>query len=251
MGKRAAGRSGRPPPTAAARQCDDAPIPPTTPARAALACWGSHSNRDVGERHGPVPAHPESPERVDAVVTRLKGRRDLWRSLLRAPCRRATDEELRLCHDAAHLEGLKRLAALAAEDAAQKPRFVPSHGPVCMGGPCQEVREGSGEGDTFLTPGSLEAARLAVGGLLHLVDDALSEESRPRAGLALCRPPGHHASASRSSGFCLLNNVAVAAAYARARAPSRFSTRTPGCSSSARIATTGRVFIPPPVRPER
>lgn len=71
--------------------------------------------------------------------------------------------------------------------------------------------------DTYLTPGSLRAARAATGGLLQLVDRAFGKEGAERRGLALCRPPGHHASAAKSSGFCLVNNVAVAAAYALKR----------------------------------
>ena len=56
-------------------------------------------------------------------------------------------------------------------------------------------------------------ARVAAGGVLQLVDEVLADGG-PDCGLALIRPPGHHASRSRSSGFCLINNVAVAAEYA-------------------------------------
>jgi len=58
------------------------------------------------------------------------------------------------------------------------------------------------------------AARAAVGGLLSLVDEAVHPQGLAR-GVGLCRPPGHHAGRASSEGFCLVNNVAVAAAYAR------------------------------------
>eukprot|EP00931_Biecheleriopsis_adriatica_P012157 TRINITY_DN113269_c0_g1_i1.p1 TRINITY_DN113269_c0_g1~~TRINITY_DN113269_c0_g1_i1.p1 ORF type:complete len:152 (-),score=33.34 TRINITY_DN113269_c0_g1_i1:434-826(-) len=51
-----------------------------------------------------------------------------------------------------------------------------------------------------------------------MVDECLLPGGAPR-GLALCRPPGHHAGHARSNGFCLVNNVAVAAAYARMKHP--------------------------------
>lgn len=72
--------------------------------------------------------------------------------------------------------------------------------------------------ETYVTEGSMEQARAAVGGLLALVDAALDPCDPLLRGMALCRPPGHHAGRERSEGFCLLNGVAVAAAYARARA---------------------------------
>ncbi len=62
-------------------------------------------------------------------------------------------------------------------------------------------------------PGSYRAARLAVGGCLALVDEALT--GKLHRGFAPVRPPGHHAEPDRPMGFCLFNNVAVAAAHVR------------------------------------
>ncbi len=60
---------------------------------------------------------------------------------------------------------------------------------------------------------SYEAAVLAAGGLLALVEAVV--EGKVRNGFALVRPPGHHALPDRGMGFCLFNNVAVAARHAQ------------------------------------
>jgi acetoin utilization deacetylase AcuC-like enzyme len=67
------------------------------------------------------------------------------------------------------------------------------------------------DADTSASAMSYKAALKANGGLMNLVDAALS--GQVRHGLALVRPPGHHASKGRAMGFCLYNNVAVAAAH--------------------------------------
>jgi acetoin utilization deacetylase AcuC-like enzyme len=65
--------------------------------------------------------------------------------------------------------------------------------------------------DTYVTTGSFPIARLAAGGGIRLVSEI--QEGKIQNGMALVRPPGHHATASRSMGFCLLNNIAIAARY--------------------------------------
>ncbi|MBN1563218.1 MAG: histone deacetylase [Anaerolineae bacterium] len=67
--------------------------------------------------------------------------------------------------------------------------------------------------DTYITPQSYEIARLAVGGVLQVVDAVLTGETDN--GLAAIRPPGHHATPSMGMGFCLLNNIALAARHAQ------------------------------------
>jgi len=81
-----------------------------------------------------------------------------------------------------------------------------------------QVREVAGRGggnldpDTYVNDRSYEVALLAAGGMLNLVQAVL--EGRVRNGFALVRPPGHHAMPNRGMGFCIFNNVAVAAKYA-------------------------------------
>ncbi len=65
--------------------------------------------------------------------------------------------------------------------------------------------------DTYLMDRSLEIARLAAGGCLELADRIMTGSLRH--GFALVRPPGHHAEPGRGMGFCILNNVAITAAY--------------------------------------
>ena len=74
--------------------------------------------------------------------------------------------------------------------------------------------------DTFTSPESDEIARLAAGAVLTGVDRVLDGPEGSRA-LVLVRPPGHHAEADRAMGFCLYNNIAVGAAYARSRGCAR------------------------------
>jgi acetoin utilization deacetylase AcuC-like enzyme len=134
------------------------------------------------EHRGPV-GHPERPDRLVAVGEALDVRRELLTPLA---ARQADDAELLLIHGAQHL-------ALIAEGAARAPiRF---------------------DADTYACNESERVARLAAGGATDLVR-AVARGSA-HAGLAVVRPPGHHAEASRPMGFCLFNNVAVAARVAQ------------------------------------
>src|SRR5258705_366842 len=70
------------------------------------------------------------------------------------------------------------------------------------------------DADTFTSPDSYEVALLAAGAAVGCVDHVL--DGRGSRALAMVRPPGHHAERNRAMGFCLFNNIAVAAAHARA-----------------------------------
>jgi acetoin utilization deacetylase AcuC-like enzyme len=132
--------------------------------------------------------HPEQPGRVTAIVKRLQTDGLLDRARTITP-RTATDEEILRCHAADYLrivnedvtEGLHRLST----------------------------------GDTPLSARSLEVAQLAAGGLLTAVDEVLT--GRLRNAFAVVRPPGHHATPKKGMGFCLFNNVAIAARHAQSK----------------------------------
>jgi acetoin utilization deacetylase AcuC-like enzyme len=132
--------------------------------------------------------HPERSERYDAVMSALE-RDGLLPRLLPLETRDATRQELLLCHTAEYLE-------LAKTDAVS-------------GRPCLST------GDTDLSPNSFDIAVCAAGGVLNAVDAVFAGTARNA--FCVVRPPGHHANAGRGMGFCILNNIALAARYAQQR----------------------------------
>jgi acetoin utilization deacetylase AcuC-like enzyme len=143
-------------------------------------------------RHRASGYHPERPERLDASRAAIeRARAEAGLSFSAVEPRRATDEELARVHD---------------------PRFV-----AWLRG--LEGEAGYIDADTYVGTESVGIAELAAGGTVALVDAIL--DGPVKRGLALVRPPGHHARPAHAMGFCLLNNVAIAAAHARARGLSR------------------------------
>jgi len=136
--------------------------------------------------HYPGPGHPERPERLAAVLTRLE-RSGLASELaqLRAPP--APPARLAAVHRREYLRGLEQ---------------------ACQGG--RALLDG---GDTYVCDASFEAAVLAAGGLLAAVERVL--DGRWHNAFVAVRPPGHHAEEAQALGFCLVNHVAVAARFLR------------------------------------
>jgi acetoin utilization deacetylase AcuC-like enzyme len=132
--------------------------------------------------------HPERPERFDAVMNGLAGG-GLINRLEPLQARPAREEELLLCHAKSYLE-------TAQLDVESGRPFLST-------------------GDTDITPNSWDVAVRAAGGVLTAVDAVMS--GTVNNAFCCVRPPGHHANASRGMGFCLLNNVAIAARYAQRR----------------------------------
>jgi acetoin utilization deacetylase AcuC-like enzyme len=136
------------------------------------------------------PGHPERPARREAAAAGVReGAADQLVEEVPEP---ATDADLTRVHDPDYI------AALGEAEA--------------MGG-------GWLDPDTYLVPGSVEAARLAAGATIRAARAVVAGDAE--VAFAAVRPPGHHARRERGSGFCLVNHVAVAAAALRAEGVAR------------------------------
>ncbi len=130
-------------------------------------------------------AHPERPQRLVAIERALE--RAGWPGLERVDAPAATRDQLLRVHSAAHVDAIESFCA--------------------AGG-------GMLDPDTVAVPASFDAALHAAGGAVSAAELLLAGSAR----FAFCalRPPGHHAEPAQAMGFCLFNNVAVAAAHALA-----------------------------------
>ncbi|MCR4266734.1 histone deacetylase family protein [Nitratireductor sp. ZSWI3] len=137
--------------------------------------------------HLTPPGHPERPDRLRVVVDTLDDEPFAYLERLEAP--RADEAAVLHAHPQSHLDKVK--AAIPEEGLAR-------------------IDE-----DTTVSPKSLEAALLAVGGATAAVDDVFSGAAGNV--FVAARPPGHHAERNRAMGFCLFNNAAIAARHAQQR----------------------------------
>ena len=142
----------------------------------------------VCKTHDTGRGHPESPSRFDVVLTALETS-GLAAKMRRIEPRGVTREDLLLAHTAEYL-ALAEGEILSGEDQLST-------------------------GDTAIGARSWEAALKAAGSALAAVDAVMVGEGA--CAFCIVRPPGHHASASRGMGFCVLNNIALAARHAQRR----------------------------------
>lgn len=140
------------------------------------ACLG-HQNPEHPD------SHPESPLRLKTILSRLENH-GLWQTLPRRTPQPVAFELLFSLHDPAYVEMLERFC-----HSAGKGRRI--------------------DENTLVSEGSWQAALLAAGAAVEMVDALLEEQTR--TAFSLIRPPGHHAMPTYTMGFCLFNNIALAA----------------------------------------
>ncbi len=139
---------------------------------------------DLFIQHDPGPFHPESPDRLRGIHRAVEDS-GLRAKLVAIPPRPATVEEITRIHTLQHYQRVEST----------------------------EGRSVALDADTQTSGASFRAALLAAGGTIALVEAVMHGEVEN--GFALVRPPGHHAERDRAMGFCLFNNIAIAAQHAR------------------------------------
>jgi acetoin utilization deacetylase AcuC-like enzyme len=144
----------------------------------------------VFREHDTGPGHPETPSRYQVVMDALRGDAALWADLVEVQAREAPRGDIQAAHSPQLYKQIERV-----------------------------VSEGTGylDADTTVSMRSLDAARHAAGAPCQAIDLIMKGEIDNA--FVPVRPPGHHATEERAMGFCLFNNVAVAARYAQQHYP--------------------------------
>jgi acetoin utilization deacetylase AcuC-like enzyme len=140
----------------------------------------------VFAKHDTGPHHPETADRYRITIDALRGDPNLWSNVVEIEADEARRSDIQACHTPQHFKHVE-----------------------------EAVREGQGylDADTMISGSSFEAAMRGAGAACRAVD-AILQGTATNAFVPV-RPPGHHATPDRAMGFCLFNNVGVAARYAQ------------------------------------
>src|SRR5436190_6574388 len=144
----------------------------------------------IYQKHDTGPGHPETPMRYEAVMNALRGDQKLWNNLAEITPEKASKGLIQAAHTPQHF---KRV-----EGAIE-------HGVDRL------------DADTVISMHSFDASLFAAGGAIAGVDAVM--QGKAKNAFVAVRPPGHHATAENAMGFCLFNNVAVAARHAQNQYP--------------------------------
>ncbi|MBX3245277.1 MAG: histone deacetylase [Acidobacteria bacterium] len=140
----------------------------------------------IYEKHETGLGHPETAKRYRVVMDALQGDEKLWGTLKEITPEKASQGLIQAAHTKEHFKRVEGAFANGLERL---------------------------DADTVISMKSFDAAMLAAGGAIAAVDAVMQGEAKNA--FAALRPPGHHATAESAMGFCLFNNVAVAARYAQ------------------------------------
>jgi acetoin utilization deacetylase AcuC-like enzyme len=140
----------------------------------------------IYEKHNTGEGHPETPERYRVVIDALQGDKKLWDSLAAITPVKAQQGFIQAAHTKEHFQRVENA-------------FAAGHDRL--------------DADTVISMQSFDASLFAAGGAISAVDAVM--DGRAKNAFVAARPPGHHATAENAMGFCLFNNVAVAARYAQ------------------------------------
>jgi acetoin utilization deacetylase AcuC-like enzyme len=140
----------------------------------------------IYEKHDTGPGHPEMPSRYRVVIDALQNDEKLWGSLTEITPEKALQGVIQAAHTKDHFKRVEGAFANGLDRLDM---------------------------DTTISMKSFDASLYAAGGAISAVDAVMSGEVRNA--FAAVRPPGHHATAESTMGFCIFNNVAVAARYAQ------------------------------------
>jgi len=135
-------------------------------------------------QHKMPPFHPESVDRLKAIINAINSSHNIQEKIEWLKPRKAKAEEILLVHDKQYYESILK----------SLPSYLDS--------------------DTYLSEGTVEAAHYAVGAVLTAVEHISEHKKRF---FCLVRPPGHHAERDKAMGFCIFNNVAVGAEFAKSK----------------------------------